>query len=68
MYFGSMNVILLYSDYRHVSAKQLAIFRVVSARIQIYLYCFGILPRSTVNLTYFKYSCILALTTLKIAT
>jgi hypothetical protein len=32
MYFGSMNVILLHSDYRHVSATQLAIFRVVSCK------------------------------------
>ena len=67
-----MNVILLYSDYRHVSATQLAIFRVVSARIQIYLYCFGIIPQLTVKcaviLTHYKYSCILALTALKIAT
>jgi len=32
-----MNVILLYSDHRHVSAINVAIFRVVSARIKTYL-------------------------------
>ena len=37
MHFGSMNVILLYSKYRHVSAAHIAIFKVVSARIQLYL-------------------------------
>jgi len=32
-----MNVILLYSYHRHVSATHVAIFRVARARIQIYL-------------------------------
>ena len=32
MYFGSMNVILLHSDYRHVSAIQLSISRVASCK------------------------------------
>jgi hypothetical protein len=35
MHFGCMNVILLYSDKRHVSATHVAIFRMVSASIQI---------------------------------
>jgi len=34
MYFGCMNVILLYSDNRQVSATHTAICRVVSARLQ----------------------------------
>jgi hypothetical protein len=37
MHFGCMNVILLYSDHRHVSVTHDAIFRVVSERLQIYL-------------------------------
>jgi len=37
MHFGCMNLILLYSDHRHVSATHEAIFRVVSERLQIYL-------------------------------
>jgi len=32
MYFGFINVILLYSDYRHVSVTQLTIFRVVRCK------------------------------------
>jgi len=32
-----MNVILLNSDHRHVSSTHVAIFRVTSARIQVYL-------------------------------
>jgi len=36
MHFAFMNVILLYSNHRHVSATHVAIFRVVSARIQTY--------------------------------
>jgi len=36
MHFGFMNVVLLYSD-GHVSATQVSIFRVLSARIQIYV-------------------------------
>ena len=32
-----MNMNLLHSDHRHVSVIHVAIFRVVSARIQIYL-------------------------------
>jgi len=36
-YFGFMNIILLHSDHWHVLATHLAIFRVVRARIQIYL-------------------------------
>jgi len=36
--FGFMTVIVLHSDHRrHVSATHVAIFRVVSARIQKYL-------------------------------
>jgi hypothetical protein len=46
MHFGFMNVILLYGDHRHVSFTRVAIFRTVSARIQIYLKCFGITPQS----------------------
>jgi len=34
MYFGFVNVISLYGDYRNVSATHVAIFRVISARIQ----------------------------------
>ena len=37
MHFGYMNVILLYSNHRHVSATDVDIFRVVSARIQTYI-------------------------------
>jgi hypothetical protein len=37
MQFDYMNLILLYSDQRHVSATHVAILRVKSARIQIYL-------------------------------
>jgi len=37
MYFGFMNVILLYSDHRHVLATHVANFRMASTRIQIYL-------------------------------
>jgi hypothetical protein len=37
MPFGFMKVILLYSDKQHVLATHVAIFRVLSARIQIYL-------------------------------
>ena len=35
--FDFMNVILLYSDQTHVSATHVVIFRVVGARIQIFL-------------------------------
>jgi len=45
MQFGFMDVILLYSYHRHVSANHLAIFRVVSAWIQIYLWCVVITRR-----------------------
>ena len=31
-----VNVIVLYSDHRHVSATHVVIFRAVSARLQIY--------------------------------
>ena len=37
-----MNIILLHSDHRHVSATNMAIFRVVNASIQIYVCCVGI--------------------------
>jgi hypothetical protein len=37
MHFGFMNVIVLCGEYRHVSATHVAIFRVVSTIIQIYL-------------------------------
>jgi len=37
MDFGCMNVTLLHSNHRHDSASHVAILRVVSARIQIYL-------------------------------
>jgi len=37
MRFGFMNVVLLRSDHRHVSATHVAITSVVRARIQIYL-------------------------------
>ena len=45
MHFCCINVILLYSDNRHVSAIHAAIFSVVSARIQIHLQCVGITPQ-----------------------
>jgi len=32
-----MNVILLHNDHRHVSVTNMAIFRMVSAKLQIYL-------------------------------
>jgi len=38
IYFDFVIVILLHSKHRHVSATHVAIFRVVSARIQIYSY------------------------------
>jgi len=42
MHFGLMHVILLYSDHWHVLATHVAIFRKLSARIQIYLEYAGI--------------------------
>jgi hypothetical protein len=47
MHFGFINVALLdiFSDHRHASATHVAVFRVVSARIQIYLYCVGFSPQ-----------------------
>jgi hypothetical protein len=63
MYFGSINVILSYSDHLHASTTLAAIFRVEGARIQIYLLCV-----CTVILTHYKYICVLALTTLKMTT
>jgi len=49
MHFGLMNVILLRNDHRHVSVTNMHIFRVVSAKIWIYLWAnifvvFHILP------------------------
>jgi len=38
MHFGCMSAILLYNDHRHVLATHIPIFRVVGARIQIYLH------------------------------
>jgi len=38
MHFGCMSVILLCSDHRHVLSTRVPIFRVVGARIQIYLH------------------------------
>ena len=37
MQFDYMNIVLLYSDQRHVSANHVAIFGVESARKEIYL-------------------------------
>jgi hypothetical protein len=54
MHFGYVNVILLCSDHRHVSATRVANFRVVRAS--------GVLP------THYQYICTLALGTLKMAT
>lgn len=45
MHFGFTNVILIHNDHRNVSATQVAICSVVSARIQIYLQCVGITPQ-----------------------
>jgi hypothetical protein len=45
MHFGFMNVILIHSDHRNVSATHVTICSVFSARIQIYLYCVGITPQ-----------------------
>lgn len=47
MHFCFINVALLdlYSDHRHASATRVAVFRVVSAKIQIYLYCVGFSPQ-----------------------
>jgi len=39
-----MNVILLHSGHRHVSANHVAIFRVMGTRIQVQL-CFEITPQ-----------------------
>ena len=39
IYFGFMNVILLHSDHRHVSATPVAVFSVVRARIKM---CFSV--------------------------
>jgi hypothetical protein len=44
MPFGFLNIILLHSDHRHVSAVHVVIFRMVSAQIQIYLQYVGITP------------------------
>jgi len=41
MHFGFMKITLLHSDHRHVSATNEAIFRVVSASIQMHVYCVG---------------------------
>jgi len=41
MHFGFMNVILLYSDRRHVSATHVAVFRVASARIHSIVQLYG---------------------------
>jgi hypothetical protein len=38
MYFSVMNLILSYSSHRYVSTTHVVIFRVVSVRIQIYIY------------------------------
>ena len=43
MQFGFMNVILLHSDHRHVSATLVAVFSVITARIPMYL-CVRITP------------------------
>jgi len=45
MYFGCLNVIVLYRDNRHVSATRVSIFRVVSTRTQMNLKCIKITPR-----------------------
>jgi len=45
-----MNIILLYSEHRHVAATDVAIFRMESAGTQIYLYCVGITPQLKSNL------------------
>jgi hypothetical protein len=45
MDFGFTNVILLHSDYRHVSATHVVIFRVENAIIQTYLECVWITPQ-----------------------
>ena len=45
MHFGLMNMILIQGDNRHVSATHVSIFRVESARIQIYVHCVGITPQ-----------------------
>jgi hypothetical protein len=50
MHFGYMNVILLYSNHQHVSATRVDFFRVISARIQIYIYIYTVgQDNSTVN-------------------
>jgi hypothetical protein len=41
MCFVFMNLFLLRSDSQNVSATRMAIFRVVRARVQIYLQCVG---------------------------
>jgi hypothetical protein len=47
MYFGFMNVMLLYSDNRNVSATLVAIFSVVSAKnTNIFIVCWD---HSTLN-------------------
>ena len=43
--FGFVNIILLHSDNRNVSATHVAMFRVVSARIQTYFQCVRIIPQ-----------------------
>ena len=45
MHCGIINVILLHTDHRHVSATHVAIFRVVRASIQTHLQCVGITPQ-----------------------
>jgi len=37
MHFGFMNVTLSHSGHQHISAYHAAVFRVVRARIQMYL-------------------------------
>jgi len=52
MLFSCMNVMSLYGELRHVWVTYVAIFMVVSARIQIYLQYVRITPQLTFNYKY----------------
>jgi hypothetical protein len=45
MHCGFINLILLHTDNRHVSATQVTIFRVIRARIRIHVQCIGVTPQ-----------------------
>jgi hypothetical protein len=51
-----MNVILLHSNRRHVSATLVAIFRVMRTRIEIQLYCVKMTPELKIMSEIYRWS------------